>query len=153
MLHPADEAHIGVAHQDAWQEPSLSQDLEAVADAKNEAAALRVSPHSVHDRRSRCDGSTAQIIAIREAPRKHDKIDATREGMLTMPDDGRSNLSDLFQGTQCILLTVGAGKENYGGFHLSAMFSSLSGDGVGNQLLKSSLENFYLKIFNDLVGE
>ena len=42
MLHLADEAEPGVAHQHARQKAGLAEDLEAVADAEHEAAARGV---------------------------------------------------------------------------------------------------------------
>ena len=54
-LAVADEVQVGVAHQDARQQPGFAQDLEAVADAEHEAAA---APHGAR---------TASITAARPA--------------------------------------------------------------------------------------
>src|SRR4029078_3899641 len=58
------EAQVSIAHQDAWQQASLTQDLEAVADAKHQSAARGMGAYCVHDRAARRDRSTTQVIAI-----------------------------------------------------------------------------------------
>ena len=67
VLHPADEAQPGIAHQHAGQEPALDQDLEAVADAEHEPAPRRMGAHRIHDPRPPGDGPAAQVVAVAEA--------------------------------------------------------------------------------------
>ena len=76
MLHLADEAELGVAHQHAGQEAGLAQNLEAVADPHHQPAARRVAADRGHDPRSRRDRAAAQIVAIREPARQHHEIEA-----------------------------------------------------------------------------
>ena len=89
MLHATDEAQLRVAHQDAGQKPEFDQNLEAVADAEDEPAALGMGAHRRHDRRMGGDRAAAQIIAVGEAARQHDEIGPRRQFGLGMPDDLR----------------------------------------------------------------
>ncbi len=82
----ADEFQVGVAHQDARQQPGFAQDLEAVADAQHQSAARRMGPHRIHDRRPARDGAAAQIIAIGKAAGQHDEVGAGGQRGLGMPD-------------------------------------------------------------------
>ena len=49
-----------------------------------------------------------------------------------MPDDGRFSFGDFFHGAERVSLAVGAGEENYGGFHVPVVFSSLMSACAGN---------------------
>ena len=62
----------------AGQQPGFAQDLKAVADAEQEAAALGVDAHRAHDRRARGDRAATQIVAIGEAARHHHEVGARR---------------------------------------------------------------------------
>src|SRR5271165_3517039 len=50
MLHAADEPQLRVAHENAGQKPEFDEDLEPIANAENEAAALGMGAHRRHDR-------------------------------------------------------------------------------------------------------
>ena len=125
MLHPADKAQIGVAHQDTRQKPGFGEDLKAVADAENETAPCGMGAHGVHDGRPGGDGAAAQIIAIREAAGQHDEIRAKRQGPLAMPDERGFFSGGLRDGADRVLFTIGAGEKDDGGVHEWLMFSSL----------------------------
>ena len=78
VLHLADEAQIGVAHQDPRQQAAFAKDLKAVANAKDQAAALGMGADAVHDGGAAGDRSAAQVVAIAEAARQNDEIGAFR---------------------------------------------------------------------------
>ena len=65
-----------VADQPARQQVRLDQDLEAVADAEHRHAGVRGVDDLGHDRRARGDGAAAQVVAVAEAARQHDRVDA-----------------------------------------------------------------------------
>src|SRR6266567_4002445 len=66
----APELERGVANQSAWQEPCLAKDLEAVADAPHQSAAIGELADLLHHRRESRDGARAQVIAVREPARQ-----------------------------------------------------------------------------------
>jgi hypothetical protein len=137
MLHPADEAQIGVAHQDAGQEPGFDQDLKAIADTENQPALGGMSSHRVHDGRPRGDCPAAQIIAIGKAAGQQDEISASGQGSLTVPDEGRLFAGHFLDGADRIPLTIRAWEENDGGVHGWLMFSSLMAVRKGKSLLQN----------------
>ena len=89
VLHLADEAALGVAHQHARQQAGFAQDLEAVADAEHQPAARGVVADRLHDRGARGDRAAAQIVAVGEAARQDDEIRPRRQLALGVPDDRR----------------------------------------------------------------
>ena len=117
MLHPADKAQIGIAHQDAGQQARFDQNLEAVADAEHQTAARGMGAHRIHDRRTSGNRAAAQIVAIGKSARQHDQIGALRQIMIGMPHRRRSLAGRLRQSLDHILLAVGTGKGNDCGFH------------------------------------
>ena len=90
MLHLADEAPAGVAHQHARQQARLAQDLEAVADAEHQAAALGMGADRVHDTRARRDRAAAQVVAVGKAAGQHDEVGPLGQRALVVPDDRRA---------------------------------------------------------------
>ncbi len=117
MLHLAHEAQIGVAHQDARQQPALAEDLKAVADAEHQAATRGVGAHGVHDRRAAGDGAAAQIIAITKAAGQRDEVDAIGQLVVVVPEHRGFLAGGLLQRPGHVALAIGAGKYDDGGFH------------------------------------
>ena len=117
MLHPADKAQIGVAHQHAGQKPGFDQNLKAVADAKNQPAPCGMGADRLHDGGASGDGPAAQIIAIRKAAGQQDEIGAGGQRMFAMPDERRFFAGHCLDGADRVLLTIGAGEKNDGGVH------------------------------------
>ena len=66
-----------VAQHGAWQQASLEQHLEAVADAQHQAAARGEPLDAGHDRREARDRAGAQMVAVGEAAGQDDR---TRSG-------------------------------------------------------------------------
>src|SRR2546430_16817267 len=60
----------GVADERARQEARLTQDLEAVADAPDPAAAVGELTDQLHDRREARDRAGPQVVAVGEDPRQ-----------------------------------------------------------------------------------
>ena len=75
----ADELEIAVPAQHARQQPRLAEDLEAVADPEHGAAGGRELAHGVEHRREAGDRAAAQVVAVREAARQHDRRRAARQ--------------------------------------------------------------------------
>src|SRR5262245_19609333 len=44
-----DELERGIAHQHAWQQPGLAENLEAIANAEHKAATLGMFTHRIHN--------------------------------------------------------------------------------------------------------
>ena len=77
----ADEAQRGVGQQRARQQARLAQDLEAVADPQHRAALARELDDRPHDRREAGDRPDAQVVAVGEAARDDDRVDALQVGV------------------------------------------------------------------------
>src|SRR3954470_22885798 len=84
----AAEAQVVIGQQRARQQPRLAQHLEAVADPEHEAALAREGDHRLHDRREARDRPDAQVVAVREAARDDDAVDAA-EVRVGVPQEHR----------------------------------------------------------------
>ena len=76
-----------VAQQGARHEPGLGQDLEAVADAQDEAATGREVGDGPHDRAEAGDHTGPHVVAVREPAGQDDRRDAIERGVLVPQDD------------------------------------------------------------------
>ena len=74
----ADVVLAGVAHQSAWEQAGLAKDLEAVADAEDEASIGSELFYRLHDVGEAGDGTGAKIVAVCEAARDEDDIAALK---------------------------------------------------------------------------
>ena len=81
----ADELEPAVAQQRAGQQVRLGQDLEPVADAEDRAARLGEAHDLGHDRAEARDGAAADVVAVGEAARQHDRVEAGEVGV-AVPD-------------------------------------------------------------------
>src|SRR6266851_9046968 len=61
---------------------SFAQDLKAVADADDEAAFVSEFHDALHNLREAGDRAAAQVVAVTEAARKHDALDAVERFIL-----------------------------------------------------------------------
>ena len=59
----------------AGQQVRLGENLEAVADAEDRHAGLRLLDDGLHHRREAGDGAGAQIVAVGEAAGQHHRVD------------------------------------------------------------------------------
>ena len=79
------ELQIAVADERAGQQAGFGEDLEAVADAEDEAAVVGELFHRLHHRAEPRDGAAAQIIAVAETA-GHDDAVGVAEGIFLVPD-------------------------------------------------------------------
>ena len=89
----ADELQAGVAEERPGKQSAFTENLESVADAHHESAVRGEFLHCLHHRRESRDRAAAQIIAIREAAGKDDRIDvaepaANRARCIPLDDRG-----------------------------------------------------------------
>ena len=95
-LVAADELAVVVADQRAGQQVGLAEDLEAVADPEHRHAAPGGLDHLGHHRREPADRPAAQVVAVGEAARQHDRVDLAqvvvavpeRDGVVAADPDG-----------------------------------------------------------------
>src|SRR3954454_8397833 len=113
----ADEAQRRVGQQRARQQAGLAEDLEAVADAEHQAAVARELGHRVHDRPEPPQWPDAQVVAVREAARDDDGVDAL-EVRVAVPELDR--LADLGRGEPRVGVVAGAGKGDDAELHAPA---------------------------------
>ncbi len=71
----AAELEVVVAHEDAGEESSFAEHLEAVADAEDEAAFCRELGDGGHDWGEAGDGTRAEVVAVGEAAGEDDAVD------------------------------------------------------------------------------
>src|SRR5690606_7374648 len=93
VLHPqllvaADEVQVVVAEHAAGQQVGLGEDLEAVADAEDGQARLRLLDDGVHDRRETGDGPGPQVVAVGEPAAQHHGVDLL-EVLVLVPERHR----------------------------------------------------------------
>src|SRR4029077_16774753 len=71
-----------IANQCPGQEPGLAKNLEAVADAPHEPAAIRELTDLLHDRGKPCDRSGAEVVTVCKTARQDDTVAALEVGVL-----------------------------------------------------------------------
>src|SRR5262249_50142706 len=113
----ANEAELSVAHQHAGQESRFAGDLKSVAYRQHESALGGKGAHRVHDRRAGGDSTTTQVIAVREATRNDDDIDAGRQVAIGMPRHGRLAARDQPQRARHVALAIYAWEDDDSRFH------------------------------------
>src|SRR4029079_16183395 len=113
------EAQVSIAHQDAWQQASLTQDLEAVTDAEHQSAVRGIGTHRAHDWTTRGDCPATQVVAIGKSPRDYDQVGSGGEFCVGVPHHGRLASSDQARRARHVTLAVDAGKDKDRGFHPS----------------------------------
>src|SRR5713226_1003515 len=113
----ADETQAAVAHHSARKQAGFEQNLKAIADPKNHAAVPGKLPDRFHHRRKACDGSGAQIIAVREAARQNDGV-AIREVLRLVPDKFDGLFQDVPEGIKRVVVAIGPGEDDDSKFHV-----------------------------------
>src|SRR4051812_36696514 len=91
----ADEAQLAIGQQRARQQARLAQDLEAVADAEDQATVAGELDDRLHDRREARDGPDAQVVAVGEPAGDDDGVDALQVAV-AVPEQDR--LADALAG-------------------------------------------------------
>ena len=122
----ADEAQAAVAHHGAGEQASFAENLEAVANAENETAAVGEFLDRLHHRREARDGAGAQIIAVGKSAGQDNDV-AVREVLRLVPDECDGLLEDVSDGVKGVVVAVGRGKNNDSEFHAAAAPCCLAG--------------------------
>src|SRR3954451_5002324 len=110
----ADEAQLAVGQQRARQQAGLAQDLEAVADPQDDAAVAGELDDRLHDRGEARDRADAQVVAVREPARDHDRVDALQVAV-GVPQQHR--LADALAGQLRVDLVTRAGEPDDAELH------------------------------------
>ncbi len=103
-----------VAQQGAGQHAGFAQDLETVADAHHRDAALGGDPDRLDHGRERRHGPAAQIVAIGEAARQHDQVQARRQLGVLVPDHRDLGAGGALDRHLAVAVAVGAGEDDDG---------------------------------------
>lgn len=112
------EVKITIAYQGARQQSRFAQDLKAIANPQNEPPALRKLLHRSHYRRESCQGTRAQVIAVRK-PARYDHRVVTTQIRVAMPNK-IDRLAHVFRNNVIgIVVAVRAGKNYDSVFHSS----------------------------------
>src|SRR5207253_11255961 len=107
------------AHHRAGEQSRFAQNLEAIADAQNQAAAVRELFHGLHHRRKAGDGASAQIVAVGKSAGQNDGV-AIRKIFRLVPDEFDGLLEDVSDGVKGVVVAIGPGKNNDSKFHAVA---------------------------------
>jgi len=113
----ADVLQRRIPQEGARQEAGLAEHLEAIADADNGHAPVRRLAHLGHDRRQGRHGAAAQVVAIGEAARQDDQVQALRQGCLGVPDHVHGGPGGALHRDLAVPVAVGARKDDDGGLH------------------------------------
>src|SRR5713226_6739005 len=95
---------------------SFAQDLKAVANADHEAAFLGEFHDALHNRREACYRTAAQIVAVTEAARQHDALDAV-DRFILVPQQLRVLTQHLTQCMKRIVVVERSGKTDDASLH------------------------------------
>ena len=106
----ADELEADVADERAGQQVGFGQDLKAVADAHDEAAVGGEVGDRGHDRAEARDRPAAQVVAVGEAARDDDGVDAAQVGVF-VPQPDRFGAGEGGDGVGGVVVGVDAGKD------------------------------------------
>ncbi len=112
----ADVALAGVAHERAGEQAGLAEDLEAVADAHDEAAGRGEAGDGLHDGGEAGDGAGAQVVAVGEAAGDEDGV-AAFEGVRLVPEVGDGLAEDGAEDVVGVVVAVGAGEDEDAELH------------------------------------
>ncbi len=99
-----------VAKQRSGQHVRLGEDLEPVADADDRTAGVGEALHLGHHRAEASNRTGADVVAVGEAARKHDRVEP-REVGVAVPHVARLVAQQL-GGVDHVLLAVAAGEDN-----------------------------------------
>ena len=106
----------GVAQQGPRQQPRLLQNLEPIADAQHQPAAIREIGDRLHHRCEAGDGTAAQVVTIGKAAGKDHQIEAV-EMLLAMIDVTHRLLEHVQQGVGAIPVAPGSREDDDAGPH------------------------------------
>ena len=101
----ADEVEAFIANEGAGEESALAEDLKAVADAEDCATGCGETFYRLHDRRETGDGSAAEVVAVGEASRNDDGVEAGERGVL-VPDEVGGGTGKVIESENAVLVAV-----------------------------------------------
>src|SRR5260370_28498899 len=101
----ADIAQAAIAHHGAGEQAGFAENLEAVANAQDHAAALGEFLDGLHHWRKTRDGASAEIVAIRKSAGQNDGI-AIREILGLMPDKFDGLLQDVPDAVKSVMVAI-----------------------------------------------
>src|SRR5581483_1802199 len=125
---PAGEGEGFVPNEDARQKPAFAEHLEAIANAEDGTAFVRITDHTLHHRRKASDGAGTKVIAIGKSSGKYYKIDVLADRFVLVPDErGIFLAQDVLHGMQGIVIAVRAGKNNDARPHAAVVLPCTAG--------------------------
>src|SRR5438309_8490473 len=107
----AAELERRVADEGAGEQPRLAEDLEPVADAPDEAAAVGKLADLLHHRREPGDGTRSQVVAVRKTAGQDHAV-ATFQISIFVPEVGQFRSDNLVDDPAAVPVGPRAGK-NY----------------------------------------
>src|SRR5205085_2232291 len=107
---PADEVERAVPNERAGKKPGLAQDLEAVADAEDRAAALSELADGTEHRREPRDRPRPQVVAVGEPSGEDDRVDVAE---LRVAVPGRNaGAAHALHGSERVTVVVRSGERD-----------------------------------------
>ena len=128
----ADEAEVAIADERAGEQVGFDEDLEAVADAEDEATLGGVFFERGHDGRVAGDGAAAEVVAIGEAAGEDDEVEAVEAGGI-VPDEFGGHVEIGGEGVPGVVVAIAAWKNDDSCFHVGDDFRVAVGDGGENE--------------------
>jgi len=113
---PTDEAEPGVSHEGSREQTNFGQDLEAVANPKDEATFACVSLDRLHDRSELGQCPCAKVIAVSESAGEDYAIDVPEVPVL-VPEGHHFGAEDFLCHVKCVVIAVGSGQNHDAKFH------------------------------------
>jgi len=112
----AEEAEGFIAHHGAGEQAGFEEDLEAVADAEDEAARAGEAVDRFHHGGEAGDGAGAEVVAESEAAGEDDDVGVC-EIFGLVPDEFDGLREDGGDGVEGVVVAIGAGETDYAEFH------------------------------------
>jgi hypothetical protein len=112
----ADIFQPDVAHQRSRQQSGLTQNLEAIADAENQPAAIRELADRFHDWRKFRDRPSPEIVAKSESSGDNNGV-TVLQVMRIMPEESDGLFRNVRDSPVGIVIAVGTGENNDAEFH------------------------------------
>ena len=138
----ADISQAAVAHHCAGEKARFAENLEAIANSQDHAAALGESLDGLHHWRKTRDGAGAQVIAEGKTAGQDDGI-AVRQIFRLVPDEFDGLPQGVPDGVKSVVIAIGPGKNNDSKFHAVAAPCSLAGTTI---LAQTRLNKFTCRV-------
>ena len=113
----AAELQAVIADERAGEEAAFGENLEAVAEAHDEAAGVGELLDGADDGRELGDGAAAEIVSVAEAAGEDDHVNIAGNRGFLMPEERRLRAYILRHGVVCIVIAIAPREDNNTGFH------------------------------------